>query len=132
MGSFREQLGLTTVLLQNLPFSSLCRAVSSTPFPIFTTLIGGQKSGFKDLGQLEGSVPRSICFLSSLTNSVCTHSSRRQNLSLFPPAGDSDASSDADVLSSGSVIPGSRLVAVNSALNLAYFSRLVPVSKGMA
>lgn len=76
-------------------------------------------------GSWEGSVPWSVCFLSSLPNSVCIHSPWRQNLSLSPPAGDSDASSVAGVSSSGSVALVSRLVAVNSALNLASLPKLV-------
>ena len=63
-------------------------------------------------GSWEVSVPWSICFLSSLPNSLCIHSLRRQNLSLSPPAGDSDASCVAGVSSSGSVALVSRLVAV--------------------
>lgn len=122
-------LGFSTVLLQHLPSSSLC-AGQSVPPPALCFVppvkLADKTWDPRIQGSREGSVPRTVCFLSSLPNCVCTHSPWRQNPALFPPAGDSDASSVAGMPSRGSGALPSRLVAVNSALQLGIFVQTGP------
>lgn len=121
--------GFSTVLLQHLPSSSRRAGLSVAP-PALCFIppvkLADKTWDPRIRGSREGSVPRTICFLSPLPNFVCTRSPRRQNPDLFPPAGDSDASSVAGMSSRGSVALVSRLVAVNSALQLGIFVQTCP------
>lgn len=112
-----------------LPSSSLCAGKSvPPPAPCFVppVKLADKTWDPRIQGSREESVPRTICFLSSLPPCVCTHSPRRQNPDLFRPAGDSDASSVAGMPAHGSGALLSRLVAVNSALQLGIFVQTGP------